>query len=271
MRASLNIAIAVGVLAILAVELVLGYRDGAVFTLLAVVLTLGLSRRTRDESGHVEDHADNLAELRRSRREIVGAFEIERRRIERDLHDGAQQYLVAATMKMGEAALEVDPDSAAGRLLAAAQDDAGLAMKALRHTVHGIHPQVLTDMGLEEAVRDLARRFTDVDVRCPHPLPSLPTGVTASGYFFVSEALTNAVKYGGPAVVLLTADESLHITVTDRGPGGAVIRPGHGLSGMRERLAAFGGTVHLSSPTGGPTEVRATMPLLLNVGESGYL
>lgn len=267
----LNIAIVLGVLGIIVVQLSLGIQYGALFTALAVILTAGLQRSSGREDDRHPDHAEYVVELRRSRREIVGAFEIERRRIERDLHDGAQQYLVAATMKMGEASLGLDPDSTEGRLMAAAQDDAELAMKALREAVHGIHPQVLRDMGLEAAVRDLAERFGSVEVRCPHPLPSLPAGITASGYFFVSEALTNAAKYGGPAAVLLAADESLHITVTDRGEGGAVIRPGHGLSGMRERLAAFGGTLHLSSPQGGPTEVRATMPLLLNIGESGYL
>lgn len=271
MRASpLNAVIVLAVLGIIGAQLLLSSPTAALLTGFAVLLILGLQRRTpKEDEG--PGQVDNPAELRRSRREIVGAFEIERRRIERDLHDGAQQHLVAATMKLGEASLQIDPSSEAGMLLAAAQEDAGRAMKTLRETVHGIHPQVLTDMGLEAAVRDLAARFSDVEVRCPHPLPSLPPGITASGYFFVSEALTNAAKYGGPAVVLLAADDDLHITVTDRGQGGAVIRPGHGLSGMKERLAAFGGTLSVSSPEGGPTEVRAAMPLLLNVGESGYL
>ncbi|WP_082418259.1 sensor histidine kinase [Flaviflexus massiliensis] len=264
---ALNWAIAVIIIGILLVQYLLGAAIAIPFTLCAVALALGVNRKPREEDLDVED----VAGLRRSRREIVGAFEIERRRIERDLHDGAQQYLVAATMKLGEASLSLDPDSVEGKLLAGAMDDAETAMKALRQTVHGIHPQVLTDMGLEAAVRDLARRFDNVEVRCPRPLPSLPRGVTASGYFFVSEALTNSAKYGGPAVVLLIADENLHVTVTDQGQGGATIRPGHGLSGMKERLAAFGGTLTVSSPEGGPTEVRAKMPLLLNIGESGYL
>lgn len=272
---ALNVVIGLAVLGIVAAQLQLEGARAVVLTAFTVILILGLQlTRTRQADGGENmpgNYAENLAELRRSRREIVGAFEIERRRIERDLHDGAQQYLVAANMKMGEASLSLDPNTVEGRLISAAQDDAALAIKALRETVHGIHPQVLTDMGLEAAVRDLARRFDQVEVRCPHPLPSLPQGITASGYFFVSEALTNAAKYGGPAAILLIADESLHITVTDMGQGGAVITPGRGLSGMKERLAAFGGTLELSSPKGGPTELRATMPLLLNVGESGYL
>ena len=267
----LNVTIVLGVLGIIVVQLALGIRIGALLTVFAVVLMAGFQRAATPADDRQTGHAEHLRELRRSRREIVGAFEIERRRIERDLHDGAQQFLVAATMKMGEAALSLSPDSIEGRLLAAAQDDAELAMKALRETVHGIHPQVLRDIGLEAAIRDLAERFGSVEVRCPNPLPSLPAGITASGYFFVSEALTNAAKYGGPATVLLAADEMLHITVTDRGEGGAVIRPGHGLSGMKERLAAFGGTLSVSSPQGGPTELRAVMPLLLNIGESGYV
>lgn len=265
-----NLALALAVAGIIIAQFLFGQLQGTLFTIVAVILALGFRRRPRDRRD-VQGHAERLNELRRSRREIVGAFEIERRRIERDLHDGAQQHLVAATMKMGEASLSLNPDSDAGRLLTAAQNDAAQAMKVLRETVHGIHPQVLRDMGLEAAVRDLADRFDAVEVRCPNPLPTLPAGITASGYFFVSEALTNAMKYGGSATVLIAADESLHITVTDRGDGGARITPGHGLSGMKERLAAFGGTLDVSSPAGGPTEVRAAMPLLLNVGESGYL
>ncbi|THJ68789.1 sensor histidine kinase [Arthrobacter echini] len=220
-----------------------------------------------------KSYAGLLADLARSRREIVGAFEIERRRIERDLHDGAQQYLVAAAIKIGEAGLDVDPASASGRLLLAAQDDADQALRALRNTVHGIQPSALLDLGLESAVRELASRFPGVQVRCPHPLPPLPQGVLSSGYFFVSEALTNTAKHapGAEVVVLLTTDENLRITVTDTGPGGATVRSGHGLSGMRERLVAFGGTMTISSPPGGPTQVLATMPLLLGPGQSGYL
>lgn len=224
-------------------------------------------------------HAARVEELNQSRREIVGAFEIERRRIERDLHDGAQQYLVASSMKLGEAAMLVegmsDPHLAAvARLLEAAQDDSDAALKALRNTVQGIHPKVLSDVGLEAAVRDIAARSgLDVTVRCPRPLPTMPEGVVAAAYFFVSESLTNVAKYArdGEVTVLLMADDTLHLTVVDSGPGGAVITPGHGLAGMRERLAAFGGTLTLSSPESGPTTVAARIPLLLRRGEQGVV
>ena len=220
--------------------------------------------------------------LRASRLEIVTAFEIERRRIERDLHDGAQQHLVAASLKVGEAALVLDtarfagvavPDAAAA-LLAGAQDDTDAALAALRATVAGIHPAVLTDIGLEAAVRDLAERSgVRVAVRVPHPLPQLPEGVAAAAYFLVAEALTNVAKHapGASATVLLSSDQELHVSVVDDGPGGAVVRTGHGLSGMGERLAAFGGDLRVSSPPAGPTSLVARVPLLLGDGEPGVV
>lgn len=218
-----------------------------------------------------------IAALNESRREIVAAFEIERRRIERDLHDGAQQYLVTSSMAVGEADLILEDGGSvaeARKLLAKAQDDGGAALRALRHTVAGVHPKVLSDLGMEAAVRDLASDSAlEVTVRCPHPLPEIPEGVVAAGYFMVSEALTNAAKYaaGAKVSILLVADEYLHITVVDDGPGGAVVRADHGLAGMKERLAAFGGTFNVTSPAGGPTTVSCQIPLLLRQGEFGVV
>lgn len=233
-----------------------------------------------------QTYGDELREVTRSRREIVQAFEIERRRIERDLHDGTQQFIVAASMQVGEASLLLDgvrestgpgmdaqARSAleqAASLLERAQDTVDDALTELRRTVAGIHPKVLSDMGLEEAVRDIASRSgLNAVVRVPHPLPTLPEGVVASAYFLVSEALTNVAKYApqAPVTVLLAADQNLHVSVMDAGPGGAVPKPGHGLAGMRERLLAFGGTLEISSPVGGPTIVSTTVPLLLFEGE----
>ena len=227
----------------------------------------------------------SVAELTESRREIVAAFEIERRRIERDLHDGAQQYLVMASMDVGEADLLLDSAVVGGRvapekmrevraLLAKAQNDADSALRALRHTVAGIHPKVLSDLGLEAAVRNLAAESPlDVTVRVPNPLPPIPEGVIAAGYFLVAEALTNAAKYapGAHVSVLLAADDDLLLSVVDNGPGGAMVHPDHGLAGMRERLAAFGGTFTVLSPVGGPTSVSGRIPLLLRSGEFGVV
>ncbi|MGO1591337.1 sensor histidine kinase [Ancrocorticia sp.] len=218
-----------------------------------------------------------IAELTESRREIVAAFEIERRRIERDLHDGAQQYLVTASMAVGEADLILESGGRvedARKLLGKAQDDGAAALRALRHTVAGVHPKVLSDLGLEAAVRDLAADSPlNVTVQVPHPLPEIPEGVVAAGYFMVAEALTNAAKYAPSASVsiLLVADDDLHITVIDDGPGGAVVRPDHGLAGMKERLAAFGGRFSVMSPVGGPTTVSCQIPLLLRQGEFGVV
>lgn len=231
----------------------------------------------RREAGEAGEHAARrIAELTASRRTIVDAYEVERRRIERDLHDGTQQHLVAAMMKLGEArlspALEVDPQLAA--LLAGAQDAVQQGLTALRTTVRGIHPQVLTELGLAAALGDVAQAAASpVRIVCPHPLPELPEGVLAAAYYFASEAITNAVKHapGAPVTVLLAADQNLRVSVVDQGPGGAAPLSGHGLAGMRERLAAFGGEMTLSSPPGGPTQVAASIPLLLDRGRSGVV
>lgn len=204
----------------------------------------------------------------------MDAYEVERRRIERDLHDGTQQYLVAAAMKVGEAqlspALATDPQLAA--LLREAQQAIGRCLDALRATVRGIHPQILTQQGLVAALSDVAAAAASpVRIVSPAPLPQLPEGVLAASYFFACEALTNAAKYapGAQVTVLLVADDHLRVSVVDAGPGGARLKPGQGLAGMRERLAAFGGELSISSPPGGPTQVAATIPLLLHRGESG--
>lgn len=236
-----------------------------------------VSENEKFTNNGVRQSAEELMYLTESRREIVAAFEIERRRIERDLHDGAQQYLVRASMDVGEIDLILDspgpweeklPD--VRRLLNKAQNDAEAALRSLRATVAGIHPKVLSDLGLEEAVRSLcADSPVNVKLRVPYPLPDMPEGVIAAAYFLVSEALTNVAKYAPDArtTVLLSTDDELHVSIVDDGPGGAVIKQDHGLAGLRERLAVFGGTIDVSSPEGGPTIVKATIPLLLRLGE----
>ncbi len=222
------------------------------------------------------DAARQIAALTASRRVIVDAYEIERRRIERDLHDGTQQYLVAALMKLGEArmASAVGGDPALGALLAEASDALVRGLDALRATVRGIHPQVLVEQGLAAALADVAQASASpVRIVCPNPLPALPEGVLATGYFFACEAIGNAAKHapGAPITVLLATDSHLRVSVVDAGPGGARLVPGRGLAGMRERLAAFGGDVTISSPPGGPTQVAASVPLLLRRGEPGLV
>ncbi|MDK8781673.1 sensor histidine kinase [Actinotignum timonense] len=222
------------------------------------------------------DHRDVV----HAQRSIAAAFEIERRRIERDLHDGAQQYLVATSMDVGEAAFLLEGDAsgavssadlqAARERMASAQDRAELALTSLRRTVAGIHPKVLSDLGLEAAVHDLVVSApVPATLRVPSPLPEIPEGVIAAAYFTVAEALTNVAKHAPAATVtvLLIADDDLHLSITDTGPGGVI--PGSGLRGIGERLAIFGGSLRISSPVGGPTEIRARIPLLLHRGEWG--
>ncbi|MDU3274107.1 sensor histidine kinase [Varibaculum cambriense] len=239
--------------------------------------------------------AEEIVQLHRSRREIVDAFEIERRRIERDLHDGAQQYLVAASMKVGEAELNLEmlassessKDCPEGEdsgesdtcaqiqqilgLLREAQDANDQALAALRRTVAGVHPKVLSDKGLAEAVRDVcAESPLKVDVRMPFELPKLPPGAAAAAYYLVCESLTNVAKYAPQAQVsvLVVAGSSLVVSITDNGAGGASINPGHGLAGLQARLEAFGGTLRVISPTGGPTTVRGEIPILVSAKET---
>lgn len=214
--------------------------------------------------------------LTASRREVVEAYEVERRRMERDLHDGAQQYLVAAAMLLGEAresaTVAGDPELAA--LLRQTAGRLAEGQRALRETVRGINPDVLADDGLAAALERVAQGLSPaIRVICPHRLPPVPPGVLVTAYFFATEAMTNAVKHapGATVSVLLAADSALRVSVVDTGPGGARVVPGHGLSGLKERLAAFGGEVSVSSPAGGPTQVAATVPLLLHRGEPGVV
>lgn len=234
-----------------------------------------LLHRRRRGAGEVAARRE-IDALTASRRAIVEAYEIERRRIQRDLHDGTQQYLVAATITLGEAqlspALQADADLAA--LVLDAKKAVQQGLEALRVTVRGVHPQALSELGLEAAVREIAVDSPlDVRVRCPNPLPVMPQGVVAAAYFFTAEALTNAAKYapGSEVTVLLAADAALTVSVVDTGPGGAMVLDGRGLAGMRERLAAFGGSLEIRSPSGGPTQLIAQIPLLLHRGEPGIV
>ena len=221
----------------------------------------------RRRINHEQRAAAKIHQLTASRRKIAEAYEVERLRIERDLHDGAQQHFVAAAMKLGEARLDVDSP-----LLDDAARDLHNGLDALRRTVRGIHPRELSDHGLIAAIETAAAQYgPHVTVRAPHELPRIDGSVTAAAYFFTAEALTNAAKHAPQehVSVLVTCDHTLNISVTDQGGGNAHITSGGGLDGMQERIAAFGGTMEVTSPDGGPTTVTARIPLLLFRGESG--
>jgi signal transduction histidine kinase len=205
-----------------------------------------------------------LVEVSRSRARLADAFDAERRRIERDLHDGAQQRLVSLTLQLGLARLDVPPDSPAGRSLASAHDQAKELMTELRELIRGIQPQVLTDLGLPAALGELADR-SPVPVHVDAVLDSRPEPkVEYTAYFVVSEALANVAKHVGAAgtarVTVRRANGSLTVEVTDDGPGGADPARGTGLAGLADRVAVMGGRMLLSSPSGGPTTVRAELP-----------
>lgn len=200
-----------------------------------------------------------------SRAELVAAHESERSRIERDLHDGAQQHLVLLTMHLGEAryALESGDVTRTMETLGRAQEEAEVSLRVLRETVRGIHPQLLTDHGLVAAAQDLAGRQAHPVAIVVDGVPGrLPTPIESAAYFVISEALTNVAKHAGArrVEVRLTFGPHLTILVTDDGRGGAQIGSGTGLAGLAERVATLGGTLTVHSPPGGPTVLRAQLP-----------
>lgn len=203
-------------------------------------------------------------ELTRSRSRLVNAFEAERRRIERDLHDGAQQHLVLLTMKLGLAERHMaDADGRAGELVGEAHQQARLALTTLRDQIRGIHPQILTDFGLAEAVRELAERCP-IPVEVDLDLPGrLPPEIESTAYFVVSEALTNAVRHAAATRIQISgrlAEQRLALTVVDDGQGGAEPSLGTGMRGLADRVAVVAGTLEISSPPRGPTTVRIDLP-----------
>jgi signal transduction histidine kinase len=209
------------------------------------------------------DDDPQLVELTRSRARLVDAFEVERRRIERDLHDGAQQRLVALSMQLGLARLELPDGSPAADQVRRAHDLAKEALAELRELIRGVHPKILTDRGFAAAVREVADRApvpVDVDIALP---ARLPQAVEVTAYFVVVEALANVAKHSGAGrarIVASVAFDRLTVQVRDDGRGGADPDRGTGLAGLVDRVAAVGGTVALASPHGGPTVVHVELP-----------
>ncbi|MGW9558185.1 sensor histidine kinase [Nocardiopsis sp. NPDC055551] len=206
-----------------------------------------------------------VAELRdvtSSRAALATAFDEERRRIERDLHDGAQQRLVAVKTSLGLARLDLPADSPAANAVREAQEQVTRALSELRDLVRGIHPRVLTERGLPAALLDVAARAAsevEIDLDLPERLPG---AVESTAYFVVCEAIANAGKHAPGATVRVRGgirDARLWVDVTDDGPGGAS-PDGGGLSGLRHRLAVLAGELTVDSPRGGPTTVRLEIP-----------
>ncbi|WP_370946968.1 sensor histidine kinase [Amycolatopsis sp. cg5] len=202
--------------------------------------------------------------LQASRARGVDAAEAERRRIERDLHDGAQQRLVAVAMSLGRAKAKFERDPEAVRaLLDEAHVDAKLAVSELRDLARGIYPAVLGDRGLDAALSaQAAKSPIPVDVSVDvEPRP--PAAVESTAYFIVGECLTNIAKYAEATearVKLWRTDDTVVVEITDNGKGGAEIRPGGGLAGLADRAATIDGVITVVSPAGGPTVIRADLP-----------
>lgn len=217
--------------------------------------------------GHARELEQRIDRLTETRHDALDSSAAELRRIERDLHDGAQARLVAMGMNLGtiEALIEKDP-AQAKELISKARESSAEALTELRDLVRGIHPPVLAERGLGDAVKALALRTpveTEVDVELSGRADA---PVESAAYFALSEVLTNAVKHAGADRIwidLTHADGSLRIAVTDDGRGGASIGSGSGLSGIERRLGTFDGVLAVSSPAGGPTMVTMEIPCAL--------
>ncbi|HEU5024002.1 MAG TPA: histidine kinase [Spirillospora sp.] len=207
-----------------------------------------------------------VEELAASRSAAVQASDQERRRIERDLHDGAQQSLVSLAMNLGmiRMSLPEETDEALRRAVHGAHDDAKRALAELRDLVRGLHPAVLDELGLDAALSGIAAR-SPVPVTLRTDLPHRPPRpVEAIAYFVVSEALTNAAKHAAAERVTVVVEHRdphrLRITVTDDGRGGAVAAAGGGLGGLLDRVRTVDGTMRIDSPAGGPTVLSVELP-----------
>jgi signal transduction histidine kinase len=213
------------------------------------------------EAGERERLIGRVDTLEATRAGMVAAADAERRRIERDLHDGAQQRLVALAMTLGRAKATEDP-ALARTLVGEAHGEAKEALVELRNLARGIHPAVLTDRGLDAAVSALAARCpipVAVDVDLPHRASAHSEAIA---YFVVAEALTNVAKHAQATRAWLTVEylgDRLVVEVLDNGRGGA-LDTGIGISGLRDRVRAVDGDLHLSSPPGGGTTLRVELP-----------
>jgi signal transduction histidine kinase len=228
--------------------------------MLVAQFLLGPSR-TQAENKRLRDRT---AHLRASRARGVDAAEFERRRIERDLHDGAQQRLLAVAMDIGRARAKLDDDPEGARaLIEQAHSGTKEAIAELRDLARGIYPAILTDRGLDPALSGLAGRApvpVEVDVDLPERPPA---AVESIAYFIVAETLANIAKYARAtrASVRVAREGSwVVVEVADNGAGGAVAREKGGLAGLADRAATIDGMLTVDSPPGGPTVIRADLP-----------
>jgi signal transduction histidine kinase len=214
-------------------------------------------------SGRQADLTARIGALETSRAKVMDAAEAERMRIERDLHDGAQQRLVSLAMELGRAKAKFGTDpEAAEMIVGQAHEQAKEALTELRNLVRGVHPPVLSDRGLDAALSGLAA-LSPVPVTVSADLPARPPAtIEAIAYFVVAEALTNIAKHAHASharVIVVRAGDLLSLEITDDGVGGAD-PAGQGLSGLAARVAGVDGQFRVTSPAGGPTALEVTLP-----------
>jgi signal transduction histidine kinase len=220
------------------------------------------------------ENAEARDEIAASRARLVEAADAARRRIERDLHDGAQQQLVAAALDLTllEQQLERDP-AAARTVLARAREQLDSGLGELRDLARGIHPSVLTDRGLGVALESLVKRASmpvELSVAVPDRLDQ---AIEAAAYFLVSEAITNAAKHAqadSMSVEVMATDDTVLVTITDDGVGGASAGQGSGLSGLVDRVEAVGGRLEITSPPRKGTRLLARLPTNVLGGLNGH-
>jgi signal transduction histidine kinase len=204
-----------------------------------------------------------LQELRGSRVRILEAEQAERRRLERDLHDGAQQRLIALSMKLGELEDRLDGQTELRDCIEEARQELTASLADLRDLAHGIHPAAVSDHGLAVALESLATRAPIPVQVIGAPIERLPEHVELAAFFIVSEALTNVARHARASSVLVELEkttEFLIVEVHDDGVGGAAADAGTGLRGLADRVEALGGRLRVWSPAGDGTRIRAEMP-----------
>jgi signal transduction histidine kinase len=232
------------------------------FTSLVAALDVKTAKALLGPS-RAEELEHRVEHLTQTRAGVVDAADAERRRLERDLHDGTQQRLVSLAMNLGMARAQATTAEEAHQAIADAHEEAKAALAELRNLVRGLHPAVLEDRGLDAALSGVTARMP-IPVRLTVDVPRRPAAsIEAVAYFVVSEGLTNITKHAQASqaeVVVQRAGNRLHIIVTDDGVGGADPARGTGLAGLARRAESVDGTFEISSPEGGPTMLTVDLP-----------
>jgi PAS domain S-box-containing protein len=239
---------------------------GAVVRHIVIFGDITERKRQEAEVHHLNDELrKRVEELAASRTRIMEAQDAERRRLERNLHDGAQQLLISASMSLTVARNRLDTDPAAAReLLERASGDLSTALSELRELARGLHPVLLTDRGLGAAVESLTRRVS-VPVEIDQmPDERLDESIEVAIYYLIAEALANVAKYSEASTARISvaaASDTVVVEIADDGIGGADAARGSGLSGLADRVASVGGQLVVTSPAGAGTRLRAAIPV----------